>query len=82
MELIMITPEEILEEAKRATIFSGRTNFDPWKDTILLLRSKNWTYREIHQWMLAKGCPVNKDEGGFASACCKAVKRWRMEGKK
>lgn len=79
----VVTPDDVYRAALKELTHKTRVNMDPWKDTILLLRSKNWTLFQIHAFLINQGANVHKKRSVFASTASKAIKRWqRKEGNK
>lgn len=63
----------LLEKAKAQTT-RGRHNYDTLLPVAMLLRGKGWTYRELHEWLIAEGEHVHPNHITFAGSMSKRIK--------
>lgn len=68
---------DLLERAKTAVrpTVTPRYNLVQFLDVFRTLRSKHWSWKQIHGFMVAEGVEVHKSPNQFAAAACHVLKR-------
>jgi|GEM_PF-7058066 len=62
----MSRTEQLLEAAKKATLPAQKSiSIKKWTAIIVELRSKNWTFKEIYDWLREQGERVHDDARVF-----------------
>ena len=67
----------LLEKAQRAKRgIPGRVSTEKWLPAVHVLRSKNWSWSEIYNWLKTEGEAVQECEISFISAMSLRYRNW------
>ena len=68
--------DELIAAAKAAPAAHGRRNTDRWLPVVAILRSKGYTYAQIHKFLKENGEDVHPTVGAFAGAVSQRYRNW------
>jgi hypothetical protein len=70
----MTRTQELLALAERENVSRGKVSLDKYWPVLVALRSKNWTYDAIYEWLVDKGEKLSS-RSSFKSAASRRFRR-------